>query len=114
MKPGAITSLSFFFIGVPSIVYLLSTGFFADLSANSEKLNGVGAVAILGLVGTALAVFMFNRLIKISSPLFASSVTYLIPIVATALGVIDGEHVTSLQIGGMIVLLLGVGIINRK
>ena len=112
LHPNLITSISFCFIGIPSILFLWHTNFISELSTGEIEKEGIIAVFILALVGTALAVLIFNRLIKISSPIFASSITYLIPIIAVVFGSIYGEEITLAQITGLIVLLLGVVIIN--
>ena len=93
-------------------MFLWHTNFISELSTGEIEKEGIIAVFILALVGTALAVLIFNRLIKISSPIFASSITYLIPIIAVVFGSIYGEEITLAQITGLIVLLLGVVIIN--
>ena len=46
----------------------------------------MGAIAILGVVGTAAALVMFNLLIQRTSAIFAASVTYLIPVFCFVLG----------------------------
>ena len=71
-----ITTLTFFFIGIPSLIYLLIfTGIPHKLISQPETWTGFGYMAILSVVGTGLALIIFNYLIKISSPVFASSVT---------------------------------------
>ena len=65
-------------------------------------------VAILSLFGTAIAKVLFNKMIQISSPVFASSVTYTMPIVAVLWGIIDGEEFGVLQIIAAGIILLGV------
>jgi len=114
LKPMAITSMAFIFAGAPSLVYLLVTNFPKEVLTNAKVLEGVGFVFILAVVGTAIAVYLFNHLIKLSTPIFASSVTYFIPVVATLLGVASGESVTYYQIIGMAVLISGVLLINKK
>jgi drug/metabolite transporter (DMT)-like permease len=59
-----------------------------------------------------MAVFLFNGIIKKSSALFASSVTYLIPIVAVLIGLSFSEEITYSQVGAMVIVLLGVFIVN--
>jgi len=68
----------------------------------------------LAILGTALAVAIFNQLIKHSGAVFASSVTYLIPIVALCWGFIDGEIVTLAQVGAVAVILLAIRMINSN
>lgn len=56
------------------------------------------AVAVLGIVGTGFATFLFNRLVQEQGPLFASMTTNLIPVGAVVWGMADGEQVSSVQI----------------
>ena len=110
----AITSISFTSIGPFCIAYLFTTDFFERIGNQQNFIEGIGIVGILAFVGTAMAVLLFNKMIKISTPVFASSVTYFIPIVAILLGFTLGEDVSILQLSGIGVLILGVFLINRK
>src|SRR5690606_7691215 len=76
----------------PSLIILGFTGFFSTFTGTADQWQGLGYVAILGLVGTALAMILFYKLLQLTSALFASMVTYLIPIVAVMWGVLDGER----------------------
>src|SRR5690606_38208754 len=76
--------------------------------------QGLGYVAILGLVGTALAMILFYKLLQLTSALFASMVTYLIPIVAVMWGVLDGERLDWSHALGGALILMGVYLIQRK
>ena len=69
-------------------------------------------VFILGFVGTAIANIYFNKLIQLTSALFASSVTYLIPFFAVLLGSLNHEKFTWIQFLAMIILLSGVCLVN--
>ncbi|HBS12094.1 MAG TPA: permease, partial [Flavobacteriaceae bacterium] len=71
-------------------------------------------LTILAILGSAFATFVFNRLVQISSPVFSSSVTYLIPIVAVFWGLLDGENLISIQFFAGIIILIGVYLTNRK
>jgi drug/metabolite transporter (DMT)-like permease len=107
-----ITSVSFFLAGIPAtIILLVFTDFVPKLANVPGSWTGFGYIAILAIVGTGLAMIAFNTLIRITTPLFASSVTYLIPVVALIWGIIDGEYVdlsfilwVSLIIGGVILV----------
>ena len=68
----------------------------------------------LGIMSTAVAMTMFNKLVQISSTIFASSVTYLIPIIAVIWGLLDNEVLLLQHYLGMLVILIGVYITNRK
>lgn len=114
LKPMTITSAAFLSVGLPSLVYLLSTDIIGQFASQEHIWEGIGIVSLLAIMGTAVAVYLFNHLIKISSPLFASSVTYFIPVVATLLGVMSGEKISFYEISGMAILIVGVLLINKQ
>ena len=114
LSPGHITSFSFIFIGPPCIIYLLIKDFPNYIQENPMGYDGIIAVLILAIIGTSFAVLLFNHLIKISTPVFASSVTYFIPIVAVILGVCYKEEITFNQIIGLFLILMGVLLLNIK
>jgi drug/metabolite transporter (DMT)-like permease len=71
-------------------------------------------VGLLAILGTALAKIIFNRLIQLSDPVFSTSVTYLIPIVALFWGILDGESFSLWQLLAGGIILLGVYLSNLK
>lgn len=107
-----ITSLSFVSILIPSafafFYFQTPTVIITKPAAGPAFMY----ISILGIIGTAMAVFLFNGIIKKSSALFASSVTYLIPIVAVLIGFSFSEKITYNQVGAMAIVLLGVFIVN--
>ena len=107
-----ITSLSFFFIGPVAIFYLLTTDLNQVTQSEGWYIH-LGALALLGVMGTAIAMLVMNTLIRYASAVFASSVTYIIPIFAILWGVLDGESISLLHIVFMGVILTGVYMINR-
>ena len=76
----------------PSWIVLFLTDFFR-IDYIVETRSSLLYLVLLAVFGTAMAKTMFNKLVKISSPIFSSSVTYLIPIVAIFWGVLDGETI---------------------
>lgn len=110
-----ITSVSVLLISPLAITYLFGfTEFTTKLQTVESAWKACGFIVLLGVMSTAIATFLFNRLVKISTPIFASSVTYLMPIVAVGWGLLDGE---SLGIGhfiGMAAVIAGVYLSNRK
>jgi drug/metabolite transporter (DMT)-like permease len=113
LKSLVITTFSFFYIGIPLTVYvLLFSEIPYKLITNTETIKGLGYLLILSIAGTGLALIFFNKLIKVSSPVFASSVTYLIPIVAIIWGVIDGESFHLLYFLCFLLILSGIFLIN--
>ncbi|PNQ75038.1 permease [Hanstruepera neustonica] len=114
VKPLAIAAGNYAIIGIPAIVVLFFSGFFKQVVLQSPMLKqSILYVTILSFFGTALAKVLFNKLVQISSPVFASSVTYVMPIVALTWGVLDGEGFSFLQGLATIIILIGVYLSHR-
>lgn len=110
-----ITSVSVLLISPLAIVYLLGfTEFTTKLGSVEGVWKACGFIVLLGIMSTAIATFLFNRLVKISTPLFASSVTYLMPIVAVGWGLLAGESLGLGHFIGMAAVIGGVYLANRK
>ncbi len=109
----AITVGNFAVIVVPTIFILLFTGYFEKpFATDTVLLQSAGYVAILAILGTALAKVLFNKLVQISNPVFSSSVTYVIPIVALTWGLLDGEKFHWMQGVATVLILFGVFLVN--
>lgn len=109
-------TFALFFMAIPYAVYLM---FFADIQSpflldSSLAWESLLYIILLGALGTALALVLFYKLVQISDPIIAASVTYLIPIVALFWGWMDGETFSYLQYIGITVILAGVYLVNRK
>lgn len=111
--PITSTSGIFMVLGPISFLFLLSQSFFTG-GMDSERLLAIFYVSILGLAGSAISMIVFNRLIIMTSPVVAISVTYLIPVVALLWGVFDGEKIYLSHILFLIILLIGVYLVNRS
>jgi len=110
-----ITIFSFFIFGLPALVFLFTgTDFIAKYSTHPQFFEGLTYVSILAILGTAAALIAFNYLIKITNVIFASSVTYLIPIVALAWGIIDGERFEITYVLWVSFILIGIYLVNAK
>jgi len=115
IKPLTIAAGNFVPLILPALIVLIATGFFkTETLANSNLKWSLIYVSILSLFGTALAKVLFNKLIQISTPVFASSVTYIMPIVALIWGVLDGELFSGYQAAASVIILLGVYLANKK
>jgi drug/metabolite transporter (DMT)-like permease len=113
MKPLSITTGNFLVMLVPAIFILYFTDFSAKMNLQATQ-HAMFFVMILGIVGTGVANVIFYKLIQISTPIFASSVTYLIPIVACLWGILDNEMLTPLQFLGAFIILIGVYLSSKK
>mgnify|MGYP003324640218 FL=1 len=99
----------------PSIIILFYSGFMnIDLVKNLEVQNSLFYIIILSIFGSAFAKILFNKFVQIASPVFVSSVTYTLPIVAIMWGIYDGETITFTQFIASGIILLGVFLANKK
>jgi len=100
---------------IPALIVLLFTNFFtAETFQNPIVITSIGYIVILSAFGTALAKVLFNKLVQMATPVFASSVTYLMPVVAVGWGILDGEGFSIWQGLATILILIGVYLANRK
>jgi drug/metabolite transporter (DMT)-like permease len=113
MSPLSITVGNFAVMFIPALLVLSCTNFTAVVG-QVEVQQSMLYILVLGVVGTGIANIIFFKLIHISSPIFASSVTYLIPIVAFFWGILDNEMLTPLQFVGAAVILGGVYLSAKK
>lgn len=107
-----ITSLAFLVISPMAIGFLLFSDF-SQVTSTEHWLRNLGCIVLLAVLGTALALALFYFLIRETSPVFASTVTYFIPVISTFWGVADNEEFTPSMLIAVAVILTGVYIINR-
>jgi drug/metabolite transporter (DMT)-like permease len=113
--PLTIISVSLLLIAPLAYIYLFGfTEFTYKLVNTDGAWRAFGFVMILALMSTAVANLLFYKLLRISSPLFASSVTYVMPLVSVMWGVIDGEVLLIGHFIGMVLILGGVYLANWK
>lgn len=108
-----IASVSLGIMAIPNILFLCSTDLAHVIATRDDAIIGLGATFVLGALGTAGALILFNGLIKETSALFASSVTYIIPVFASLWGVIAGEHLSIWHFVYMLIILSGVYLVNQ-
>lgn len=113
VRPIAITTGNFLVLLVPAVAVLFSNDF-VSVAQQPAVQHSMVFIAILGIVGTGIANIIFFRLIQISSPVFATSVTYLIPVVAFFWGLLDNEMLTPVQFVGAFIILVGVYLSGKK
>jgi drug/metabolite transporter (DMT)-like permease len=110
----SIATANFLIILLPALLVLVATGFFETIASSPVMQRSLVYVLLLSLFGTALAKVLFNKLINMSDPVFAASVTYTMPVMAIFWGVIDGETLSLLQLLGGAIILLGVYLANKN
>src|SRR5690606_32384318 len=103
----SIATGNFTILLIPALIILSTTDFYQRINLETAQ-HSVLFVMILGVIGTGIANYFFFKLVQMSSPVFATSVTYLIPVVAFFWGLLDNEMLTPIQFFGAFVILTGV------
>lgn len=114
VPPMHITAMGFGLIGIPALFILLSTDFFTVMQEKPEAWLSLGYVSILSIVGTALALLLFWKLIQETNPIFGSLTTYIMPIIAIGWGLLDGEILVLRQYLGFALIFLSVLLVKRN
>jgi len=99
---------------IPALIVLACTGYFNLPLTDKNILLSTGASAVLGIFGTAVASIIFYMLVKRAGAIFASMVTYGIPVVAIIWGIVYKEEVGWKQVACLVLILFGVYMANRK
>ncbi|MCI2229302.1 EamA family transporter [Polaribacter sp. MSW13] len=110
----SIVTGNFLLLVIPAFIVLLCTDFFSTFEYTETKLTSLGFITILAILGTGVAKVLYNKMVHLASPIFASSVTYLIPIVAVFWGLLDGERLSLTQLFAGVIILFGVFLVNKK
>ncbi len=108
------TGFALMFTGIPMGIILFSGDFIQRTATDPGAMKSLVCIVLLGMLSTALSTVLFNKLIKTSGGLAASSVTYLIPIVAVMWGLWDHETLGLHHLFGLIFILSGVYLVNRQ
>nr|AOE09935.1 permease of the drug/metabolite transporter (DMT) superfamily [uncultured bacterium]CCF99381.1 permease [uncultured Flavobacteriia bacterium] len=115
VSPIAIAVGNFAIIIIPAFIVLIFSGFFTSQVIQGPDFTiSLFYIFLLSLFGTAIAKVLFNNLVQISTPIFASSVAYIMPIIAVSWGVLDGESFGFWQGVATVIILLGVYLANSK
>lgn len=112
--PLLVSMLAFFFMGPFAGVYLFTTDFLHILHTNPAAWQSLGYLCILAVFGTAMALYLFNTLVIRTNALFASTVTFLIPIVAVIIGYLSNENIGIIHLIGLSLILFGVMITSKN
>lgn len=112
--PAAATAcLALTFMGPWALAGSFATGLPATLGSVPHAWAALGFTALLAVLSSALSLVLWNALLKRASAVWASSVTYLMPVVAIGWGVLDGETLTAPQYGMIALVLAAVWLVGR-
>lgn len=114
IRPLEITAISLLIAGVPWLIYLSFTDIVSIVQIHPHGLKSLGYVGVLSVFGTCIANMLYFWLTQQTGPLYASSVTYLMPLVATFWGLADGETLNILHFLCAGIILTGVWLVNHK
>lgn len=111
--PGIpLTAMIYFIALLASIPLAWSSGALEQIPKAITAGNSFYHLLALSLLGSALAMTLFNILVQRVHVLFAASVTYLMPIVSLVVGYFDDEKIGLNDLLGLFGILTGVLIIN--
>lgn len=114
VRPLVITSVSLLMAAIPYSIYLLCSNINVRVAGHPEGSSAIAYILILGGMGTGVANFIYFRLTQTAGPLYASSVTYLVPIVALIWAFADGESIGMIQMAAASLIVCGVWLLRRK
>ena len=114
IPPAAVTAGIFLSILPPAVLILMFSDFSSLNFSNNQVISSILYILVLAIFSSAIAQTLFNVFVKIASPLFASSVTYTMPVVAILWAVLDGEELTLIQYFASVIILFGVYLVNQK
>lgn len=109
-----LTAAVFTFWAIPSLIILYFTEAFQDFTWSPERVEAMGYLAFLSIFGTAVAMALYYKLIQNTSAVFASSVSYVLPVIAVIWGVLDGEKFTYWYLIGGVLISIGIYLIREK
>jgi drug/metabolite transporter (DMT)-like permease len=104
-------------VGVPALIWALTAGAVVGTITAADGNEGwwaLACVATLALVSTVLASIVFFRMVQRTGAVFSSMVSYIVPLVALAWGLLDGEGFGALQIPAIVLILTGVALSRGK
>jgi drug/metabolite transporter (DMT)-like permease len=107
-----IASVALGLLIIPCVAILFYTGYFHFQFTQKNFLLSTSASCLLGVIGTAVATILYYQLLKKAGALFATMVTYAIPIVAVLLGLLRNEKITAQIILSLLIIIAGVYVVN--
>ena len=113
LKPLKIVSASLCIAALPYLFILPFTEAIDKTEFSDKTIIPLGSIAVLAIIGTSLALYLFNNLVHRTNAVFAASVTYLIPIVALVFGWMDREEIVPAHIIGLSIILGSLLLISQ-
>ncbi|HTM92838.1 MAG TPA: DMT family transporter [Flavisolibacter sp.] len=108
-----IASVSLVVMAIPAGILMLQQNVFSIARYDDHARLSIAVACLLGIVGSAIATALYYILIQKAGGVFASLVTYAIPVVAMMWGLLANENITAIQAGCLAIILVGVYLANR-
>jgi len=108
-----LSAIALFFCALFALPVLIGSHFFPLFAGAQAPWKSLAAASTLGIFGSGIATVLFYILIQKAGTVFASMVTYALPVVAIGWGLLAGEDITWLQVACLGVILMGVYIVKR-
>lgn len=97
-----------------TVGYLLYSDFVNRMEVLEFAYTSLGYTVLLGVLATGIALQLFNMMVKSSSPIFTSSVTYAIPVMSIFWALLDGESVSMNVYLATTVIMLSIYLIRKN
>ncbi len=114
MSPRDISIASFVLIIPFGLLMGIYTQAWQPLSSHPQGWISLLWVALLALGGTLIASFLFFSLVQLTTAVFGSMTSYLVPVVAVLWGWLDGEPITFHFFAGMALILIGLWLSQKN
>ncbi len=108
-----LSAVSFVLVSIPCLAYV-GWSDIPSIMNTDAGIKALGYVAILSIMSTMVALIIFYKLVQTTNPVFASSVSYVVPIVALLWGVWDGEFIGLGHYISLGLILLAVYLIRKN
>ena len=109
-----ISAVSFSLIGPPAMVYLLFSDIPETTMHAEHGMESFIYIILLALLSTVIGTIFFFRLVQRTNPVFSSSISYLVPVVALLWGIIDGEFIGLFHLLSMLLILVGIYLVRGR
>jgi len=106
--PAAIASGAFVLTGALFLLGLWASGGWSATLTHPDGWRGLSYISYLAVLGTVGGSILYFWLLQRTSALFATSVTYLLPVAALIVGAFDGEMVGTFDVVSTALILTGV------
>ncbi len=113
MHPAAIASAAFVLTGWIFVAGLWWSEGWQAAWQHTDGMKGLGYIFYLAALGTVGGSILYFWLLQRTSAIFATSVTYLLPVAAIILGAFDGEMVGATDLAGTAIILAGLYIARK-